>query len=67
VDGEEEKEADAASGQGKSISVTVLASDVSLAAETLVRSCIVLPNVSTVRNMVNGRVDRMVQWGQVRV
>jgi ADP-glucose pyrophosphorylase len=50
VDGEEETEADAASGQGKKISVTVLASDVSLAAETLVRSCIVLPNVSTFEN-----------------
>jgi mannose-1-phosphate guanylyltransferase len=42
VDGEPEPEQDT---KGK-ISVTVLATEVSLAPETLVRSCIVLPNVS---------------------
>jgi len=42
VDGIPEPEQDT-----KEISVTVLATEVSLAAETLVRSCIVLPNVSS--------------------
>lgn len=42
VDGEEEGDG----VDGKKITVTVLASDVTLAPETLVRSCIVLPNVS---------------------
>jgi len=42
VDGVPEPEKD-----GKEISVTVLATEVTLAAETLVRSCIVLPNVSS--------------------
>jgi mannose-1-phosphate guanylyltransferase len=41
VDGVPEPEQDT-----KEISVTVLATEVTLAAETLVRSCIVLPNVS---------------------
>lgn len=42
VDGVPEPEQDT-----KEISVTVLATEVTLAAETLVRSCIVLPNVSS--------------------
>ncbi|RSH88837.1 Proteasome subunit alpha type-2 [Saitozyma podzolica] len=49
VDGEPEPEQDS---KGK-ISVTVLATEVTLAPETLVRSCIVLPNKSLSKNSAN--------------
>ncbi|KAK6910735.1 mannose-1-phosphate guanylyltransferase [Kwoniella mangroviensis CBS 10435] len=49
VDGKPEPEQDV-KGQ---ISVTILATEVSLAPETLVRSCIVLPNKSLNRNSAN--------------
>ncbi|WWC63373.1 uncharacterized protein I303_105973 [Kwoniella dejecticola CBS 10117] len=49
VDGKPEPETDV-KGQ---ISVTILATEVSLAPETLVRSCIVLPNKSLNRNSAN--------------
>lgn len=53
VDGVPEPEQDT-----KEISVTVLATEVTLAAETLVRSCIVLPNVSSCRfPMTRGRAN----------
>ncbi|WVQ80063.1 hypothetical protein IAT38_002164 [Cryptococcus sp. DSM 104549] len=49
VDGESEPEKDV---KGK-ISVTILATEVSLAPETLVRSCIVLPNKSLSKSSAN--------------
>lgn len=52
VDGEQEFEKEV---KGK-ISVTILASEVSLAPETMVRSCIVLPNVCQIINLSLGNL-----------
>jgi len=56
VDGVPEPEQDT-----KEISVTVLATEVTLAAETLVRSCIVLPNVSSCRLPIVSREELMIR------
>jgi len=52
VDGVPEPEQDT-----KEISVTVLATEVTLAAETLVRSCIVLPNVGSCRSCIDRKAN----------